>query len=190
MSAAPATVGVLVATALAVMTYAGPRLHGYTFVGFDFPETSYLTGNWRSFDMLTAGLVAGALFGGMILLRRLPIFVVALLLVVNGGFILHARAAFVRPAGDLRPALSGKGGVEVARDLRWQTVMDLRYRVGWTTVGWLKPAAPRAQTCTVLTAWPGGAASSTWPGHPGGWTVADQEPNQWVAWRREGCATR
>lgn len=188
--AASATVGVLAATALAVTTYAGPRLHEYTFIGFDFPETSYLTENWRSFDMLTAGLVASALLGGMILLRRLSVLVVALLLVVNGGFILHARGSFARPAGDRRPALTGKGGVEVARDLRWQTVMDLRYRVGWTTVGWLKPAAPRAQACTVLTAWPGGAASSTWPGHPGGWTVADQEPSQWVAWRREGCAAR
>jgi hypothetical protein len=184
--AALATAGAMAGTALAVVAYAGPRLHEDTFVGFDFPEIVYLTANRHSLDLLTAGLVAGTIGACVVLLRRWPACVAAVLLIVNGGFLVQTAGTFVRPAGD-RPAVTGNRGVEVSPSLGWGTVAALRYRVGWTTVEWLSPAGPRPETCTVVTAWHAGAATATWPDHPAGWKITDREPDQWVTWHDTRC---
>lgn len=182
---------VVAGTSLAVVGYAGPHLRRDTFIGFDFPEISYLTANWRSLDMRTASVVSAAIAVSVLLLRRWPAFAMVPVLLVNGGFALYmAHTFFVRPGTGARPAVTGGGGVAAARDTDWRTVMSLRYRVGWTTVAWLAPAGPPPGTCTVITAWRGGPASAAWPGRPPGWSVADQEPGGWVAWRRTDCAQR
>ncbi|GAB2871263.1 hypothetical protein GCM10027176_86310 [Actinoallomurus bryophytorum] len=185
-AAALATAGVMAGTALAVVAYAGPRLHEDTFVGFDFPEIIYLTANRHSLDLLTAGLVAGAIGVCVVLLRAWPTCVAAVLLVVNGGFLVRTTGTFDRPAND-RPAVTRDRGVEVSPSLGWGTVADLRYRVGWTTVEWLSPAGPRPGTCTVVTAWHAGATTAAWPDHPAGWKVTDREPGRWVAWHDTRC---
>jgi hypothetical protein len=186
-AAALATAGAMAGTALAVVAYAGPRLHEDTFVGFDFPEIIFLTANRHSLDLLTAGLVAGTVGACVVLLRGRPACVAAVLLVVNGGFLVRTAGTFVRPAGD-RPAVTENRGVQVSPALGWGTVADLRYRVGWTTVEWLSPAGPRPETCTVVTAWHAGATTTaTWPDHPAGWTITDRQPDQWVAWHDTRC---
>jgi hypothetical protein len=178
--AALATAALVAGTSLAVVAYAGSRLHTDNFIAFDFPETSFLTRNWTSFDMLGAGLAAGALFLCMLAFRRWPEWVGALLLAVNMAFLAHlAQPAFGRPATHARPALTGRGGVEVAAGVDWRVAVDLRFRAGWTEVRTLSPSGPRPGTCMVLTPW--NAAPIP------GWHVADRQPGAWVWWQRPGC---
>jgi hypothetical protein len=189
--AALATGAALAVTTLVVFAYAGPRLHDAIFIAFDFPEISYLTADQHSLDMVTAGLVSGALGGCLIALRRAPGLMAALLLAVNGGFVVQmAHTTVRRPATGARPPLMRGHGVEASPGTDWRTLVELRYRVGWTTVAWLSPGGPRPGTCTVITAWHGGAASAAWPGHPSGWAVTDRRPDRWVSWRRMRCGAQ
>ena len=143
-----AALALVVETTLAVTAYAGDRLEHYDFIAFDFPETSYLTGNGRSLDMFRAGAVAMVLAACLMAVRRRPVVVAALVLGLNLGFVCWSGAQSARPAP---AALPRGGGVEMSPGLGWRAALDLRYRVGWTTVGRLAAAGPRPGTCIAVT---------------------------------------
>ena len=172
--AALAAAALVVETTLAVTTYAGSRLEHYNFIGFDFPETSYLTSNPHSLDLYRASLVALLLGGCLVLVRRRPVLLGALLLSVNAGFVVWAAPTFVRPT---LPALPTGGGVEAAQGLDWRTTEELSYRVGWTMISRLPTTGPRRGTCIVVT------AAGTLPG----WRVVYRQPGRGTYWHRPQC---
>ncbi|MEU6752286.1 hypothetical protein ABZ914_39225, partial [Spirillospora sp. NPDC046719] len=60
------------AAGLWVRLYAGDRLHTYKFIGFDFPETSFLTGDRGALHLTAASLAALGLLCGFLALGRVP----------------------------------------------------------------------------------------------------------------------
>jgi hypothetical protein len=186
---------VLAGTALSVTVYAGDRLSGYNFIPFDFPETSFLTWNWRSLQLGTASLVAAALLALLVVaaLTPRPAMTIAVGLT---AFNLVAAAVICKPWGPGREAIfrprPAVGGVAVDKGLTWRVWVRQAYQVWWTPITFFDKSGggPSARVCMVVVALPPGTApEASWPRHPAGWRVMTTRPvpAPWVAWRRTDC---
>ncbi|WP_131739736.1 hypothetical protein [Actinomadura roseirufa] len=200
-SAAGAAV-IVAGTGAWVTAYAGDRLRTHAFIGFDFPETSFLTADRTALHLPAASLAALGLLAALLALGRLPrrhaaAAVAAALACVNLAamtFIMGPDNRRVRPA----PPLPGPaaGGVLQDRALDWRIRTLLVHSTWWTRIGWTdvrqgRPPAPGV--CTVIVALPKGTPpEASWPAHPAGWRP---HPGSawaigWVAWQAPSCPAR
>ncbi|GAA4098525.1 hypothetical protein [Actinomadura miaoliensis] len=191
VAGATAVVGV---TGLWVSGYAGERLRTHSFIGFDFPETSFLTLDRGAFHLWEASLAAlGLLLGFSVLGRgRAPVLGVGLL-AVN-----VAAMTYIMGPNPQRPALpppfpGGRtGGVALDTAISWQVRTKLLFPVSWTRMSSIdtRTQQPARGVCTVVVNHPEGTpADATWPGHPAGWRPYPGRAwtAGWVAWRGPGC---
>lgn len=190
--------GVLIAAEAGgtVLLYAGARLRTHQFIGFDFPETSFLTQDKTDFRLVLATAVATGLLAVLAGARWLggARTVALVLLAVNTAAMLDiagdGKRAIVPPP---LPAASERGGVVFDRSLNWVARIKLTDPVWWTRIGWIDAAhqAPGRGVCTVVV--PGGPdgtpPGTTWPGHPAGWATRSGGSGQtrWVAWYDPFC---
>ncbi|SEG33510.1 hypothetical protein SAMN04489712_104458 [Thermomonospora echinospora] len=183
-------------TGLWVTWYAGERLRTHLFIGFDFPEISFLTLDRTAFHLGRASLAALALLIAFVALSRAPApwAVVAMgLLVVNAAamvFVMGPRSP--RPqAGHPLPG-PHVGGVALDRSLHWEVRTRLLYPVWWTRMSDIdtRSERPAPDVCVVVVNHPDGTPlEATWPGHPAGWRP---HPGRawtagWAAWRAPSC---
>ncbi|GAA0243432.1 hypothetical protein GCM10009527_045150 [Actinomadura nitritigenes] len=194
VAAAAAIVG---AAGLWVRLYAGERLHTYKFIGFDFPETSFLTGDRGALHLTAASLAALGLLCGFLALGRVPragAAVAACALAVTNlaalAFLFGTHPDRVRPA----PPLPGapKGGVVADASVGWEVRTMLVHPVWWTRIGRIDVRRDRPATgvCTVLVQTPDGTSpEASWPAHPAGWLPhANRSWSiRWVAWHDPSC---
>lgn len=180
---------------LSVATYAGPRLTGYHFIAFDFPETSFLTWDWSSLRIGTASVVALALLGLLVAAAYAPrpAWTIAV-----GLTALHVAAALVICAPGrahrvpiFRPG-PPRGGVAVDAGLTWRVWVRQAYQVWWTPLSRFRSAdgGPPAGACMVIVPVRDGAApAASWPRHPAGWRVTahGRAPVPWAAWQPVDC---
>ncbi|MFC5182058.1 hypothetical protein [Actinomadura harenae] len=195
--------GILIAagTGATVLLYAGTRLRTHQFIGFDFPETNFLTQDRTQFRLVLATVVATGLLtvlvaAGLLAGRRSGgVWAVALvLLVVNATAMVDIMGdgKRVAPTPPL-PAASERGGVVVDRSLHWVARIKLTDPVWWTRIGWIDAAhrAPARGVCTVVVpaATDGTPPTGTWPGHPAGWLTRTGGAGvaAWVAWYDPHC---
>ncbi|TDD83565.1 hypothetical protein [Actinomadura rubrisoli] len=202
-AAARRALGALVVLAGAgvwVTVYAGDRLRTHQFIGFDFPETSFLTGDRTAFHLTEASFAAAGLLCGLLALSRLrrPHAAAAVAVALTGinlaamTFIMGPSPQRVRPASPLPGPASG--GVVMDRTLDWRIRTMLAYPTWWTRIGWTdirqdRPPAPGV--CTVVVPLPKGTrAEASWPAHPEGWRPHANETWSigWVVWRSPSCA--
>ncbi|MEV5827135.1 hypothetical protein AB0L25_16300 [Spirillospora sp. NPDC052242] len=199
-AAAGAGAGALVllaGTALWVGGYAGERLRTHAFIGFDFPEITFLTRDRAALDLAEASLAAGALLVALAMLARLPrpaVLAGLALAATNLAalvFLFGPAPERVRPA----PPLPGPaaGGVVADRSLHWAIKVRLRHPVWWTDVGSFDVRAgrpPAPGVCTVVVPMPDGTApGDTWPSHPAGWRPHPDGAHGigWTSWRAPSC---
>ncbi|NKZ07669.1 hypothetical protein [Actinomadura latina] len=195
---AAAAVLVLEGAGLWVTAYAGERLRTHAFIAFDFPETTFLTGDRGAMHLQAAGLTAIGLLCALAVLSRLgrtPLAAVALASVNLAAltFAMGPSPQRVRPA----PPLPGPaaGGVVADVSLHWAVKTKVVYPVWWTRVGRIdiragRPPAPGV--CTVLVPLPDGTSpEASWPGHPAGWRPHAREDWSigWAAWHDPACGT-
>ncbi|RFU36787.1 hypothetical protein DZF91_36300 [Actinomadura logoneensis] len=190
--------GVLIAagTGGTVLLYAGTRLRTHQYIGFDFPETAFLTWNRTEFRLVAATFAATGLLAALLAVHRLGggRALAVLLLAVNVAAMLHIAGDGRRvvPAPPL-PAASERGGVVVDRSLHWMARTKLIDPVWWTRIGWIDAAhqAPPRGVCTVVVppGTTGTPADRTWPGHPAGWKTraGGWGETRWVAWYDPRC---
>ncbi|MDL4817931.1 hypothetical protein [Actinomadura opuntiae] len=187
---------VVAATGLWVHLYAGERLRTYTFIGFDFPETSFLTGDRGALHLTAASLAALGLLCGFLVLVRLPragvVAAAGALAVTNLAalaFLFGTAPDRVRPASPLPGA--PRGGVLADASVDWTVRTMLVHPVWWTRVGRIdvRRERPAPGVCTVVVARPNGTSpDATWPAHPAGWRpYASRSPVGWVAWHDPSC---
>ncbi|MEU8341651.1 hypothetical protein AB0C74_08135 [Spirillospora sp. NPDC048832] len=189
--------GLLTAGAgLCVTAYAGERLRTHAFIAFDFPETTFLTGDRTALHLSEASLTALGLLCGLAVLSRLgrtPLMAAAL-----AGTSLAAMAFAMGPSpGRVRPAppLPGPqaGGVAADASVHWAVRTKLMYPVWWTRIGRIdvrdgRPPAPGV--CTVVVSLPDGTPpEASWPRHPAGWRHHAREDWSigWVIWHDPSC---
>ncbi|MBA9001964.1 hypothetical protein [Thermomonospora cellulosilytica] len=186
--------GTVVTTGAWVRGYAGERLRTHLYIGFDFPETSFLAADRTAFHLGRASLVALGLLAGFLVLRRLGALAVAAgLVAVNLAamtFIVGLDQRRARPA----PVLPGPaaGGVALDRSLFWVVPVRLTYAVWWTRMTWIstRTERPAPGVCTVVVPLPAGTSvQDSWPGRPPGWRpyVGHAWTTPWVAWQDPAC---
>lgn len=179
-----------------VAGYAGDRLRTHTFIGFDFPETMFLTGDRTALHLHWTALSAGVLLCALLLLSR-PARTPLLALGV-AGINLAAMTFLMGPSpGRIRPAPPfpgpAAGGVVADVSVGREVLVRLMHPVWWTRIGRIdvrdgRPPAPGV--CTVLVSLPGGTSpEASWPAHPAGWRPYPRRdrPNGWVVWRAPAC---
>lgn len=202
---AAVTAGALtVAAACVVQWYAGDLLTQYTYTGYDFPETSFLTWDWTSFRLWHATLTGLALLAVAVtavrLRRRGPLLLAVVLTMVAVGMSVTATDRIARPLvrdetahTDIRRSVDLKAQRTIAVD--WNVPWTIRlshYYWAWWSDGsvfdarWTRP--PQNADLVVL-AWPKDLpAERSWPaGAPPGWHVVDSRrtiEGDWVAWTR------
>lgn len=193
LGAAASSVLVLAGTGLWVTAYAGERLRTHAFIGFDFPEIMFLTGDRTALHLPEATLAAAALLGALLLFSRVdraPLAAIALTGVNLAAmtFVMTPSRERVRPV----PPLPGPaaGGVVADVSLGWATRTKLMYPVWWTRIGRIdvrdgQPPAPGV--CTVVVPVPDGTSpEASWPARPAAWRV-HARPG-WAAWHDPACA--
>jgi hypothetical protein len=185
------------AAGLWVRLYAGDRLHTYKFIGFDFPETSFLTGDRGALHLTAASLAALGLLCGFLALGRVPragAAVAACALAATNlaalAFLFGTHPDRVRPA----PPLPGapRGGVLADASVGWEVRTMLVHPVWWTRIGRIdvRRDRPAPGVCTVLVQTPDGTSpDASWPGHPAGWVPHANRSWSigWVAWHDPSC---
>ncbi|MEV4255257.1 hypothetical protein AB0J52_19065 [Spirillospora sp. NPDC049652] len=185
-----------------VLLYAGDRLRTHQYIGFDFPEISFLTQNRTELRLVAATLVAAGmlavLLAALFATRRAGggLVVAVLLLTANMAAMTYIAGDGKRVTpGSPLPAASERGGVVVDRSVNWMARTRLVDPVWWTRIGWIDAAreAPARGVCTVVV--PAGTAGApaerTWPGHPSGWLThtGGYGEGRWVAWYDPSCGT-
>ncbi|MFB4299516.1 hypothetical protein [Actinomadura sp. NTSP31] len=185
------------ATGLWVDRYAGERLRTYKFIGFDFPETSFLTGDRGALHLAAASLAALGLLCGFLVLSRLPkagtVAAAGALAATNLAalvFLFGIAPDRVRPASPLPGAPAG--GVVADASLHWAVRTMLVYPAWWTRVDRvdLRRERPAPGVCTVVVGRPDGTTpDATWPAHPAGWRPHANRSWSvgWVAWHDPSC---
>lgn len=190
--------------ACVVQWYAGDRLTRYTFTSYDFPETSFLTWDWKSFELWHATVAGLALLGlavaAVLLRRRGPALLAGLLAAVTLAMSVTATERIARPLvdaeiahTDLRgiPGLRGTRSVAIDWNVPW-TIRLSQYYWAWWSDGSVFNAqttpAPRDADMVIMW-WPKNVpAERSWPhGAPSGWKVVDSRrtvEGDWVAWTR------
>ncbi|MEV5571249.1 hypothetical protein AB0L06_14460 [Spirillospora sp. NPDC052269] len=198
LRASLAGVSIAAGTGATVLLYAGARLRTHQFIGFDFPETNFLTQDRTQFRLVLATLVATGLLTLLVGARWAggTRTVALVLLAVN-------TVAMVDTAGDGKrvvpspplPAASTHGGVVVDRSLNWVPRTKLVDPVWWTRIGWIDAAhqTPQDGVCTVVVppGKDGTPPDRTWPRHPAGWLTrtGGYGVARWVAWYDPRCGT-
>ncbi|WP_344280752.1 hypothetical protein [Actinomadura napierensis] len=185
------------ATGLWVDRYAGERLRTYKFIGFDFPETSFLTGDRGALHLTAASLAALGLLCGFLVLSRLPkagmVAAAGALAVTNLAalaFLFGTVPDRVHPAPPLPGAPAG--GVAADASLNWAVRTMLIHPVWWTRVGRIdvRRERPAPGVCTVVVGQPDGTSpDATWPAHPAGWRPHSNRSWSigWIAWHDPSC---
>ncbi|MFC4050252.1 hypothetical protein ACFOY4_11190 [Actinomadura syzygii] len=203
-AAGAAAAALTVGAACVVQWYAGDLLTQYTYTGYDFPETSFLTWDWTSFRLWHAtltGLVLLAVAVAAVRLRRRgPLLLAAVLTVVAVGMSVTATERIARPLvrdetahTDIRESVDLRAQRSIAVD--WNVPWTIRlshYYWAWWSDGSVFDARwtpPPQNVDLVVLAWPKDApAERSWPaGAPPGWHVADSRrtiEGDWVAWTR------
>ena len=185
-------VAVLAVSGLWVTTFAGHRLSDYTYIGFDFPETSFLTGERTALHLTQASAVAAGLLVAFAALRWLGGRAVAAgLLAVSVGASVFLNGSHPKRVSPVSP-VPGSGGVAADRSLNWMDYTKLLYPVSWTRVRRISPASgrPAPGICTVVVNRPAGTSpEASWPGHPPRWrpVPAAWPAAPWTAWRDSAC---
>ncbi|MFA1547389.1 hypothetical protein [Actinomadura chokoriensis] len=192
---AAASVLLLEGAGLWVTVHAGERLRTHAFIAFDFPETTFLTGDRTALRMREAALASIALLCALALLSRLrgrPLMAAGLAGVNLAAltFAMGPSPERVRPA----PPFPGPaaGGVAADASLNWAIRTKLMYPVWWTRIDRLDGRPPEPGVCTVLVPLPDGTApEASWPGHPAGWRPHARRDWSigWVIWRAPSCGT-
>ncbi|MFI0407269.1 hypothetical protein [Actinomadura sp. 3N508] len=196
---AAASLLVLGTAALWVTAYAGGRLRTHTFIAFDFPETTFLTGDRTALHLPTVTLVVAGLLCGFLALSRLGrrhrvIAMAVALAGINLAAVTFASGPSprrTRPA----PPFPGPaaGGVVADVSLHWAVKNRLIHPVWWTRVGRFDirdGRRPPPGVCTVVVPLPDGTApEASWPARPAGWRP---HPGRawsigWVSWRDPSC---
>ncbi|MFD0541777.1 hypothetical protein ACFQY7_56190 [Actinomadura luteofluorescens] len=138
--------------ALWVTAYAGERLRTHIFIGFDFPEVTFLTADRSGLHLHEATFAALALLGGLLALSRLDR--TALASVALAGVNLAALTFAMGPHARRVPAeppLPGPATGRVVTDssLNWAVRVALLYPVWWTRVGAfdVRAGRPPHRTC-------------------------------------------
>ncbi|MFC4906756.1 hypothetical protein [Actinomadura gamaensis] len=195
-----AAAGGLVAagTGAVVLVYAGERLRTHQFIGFDFPETSFLTQDRTDFRLAVATFAAYGLLIGLLAARWLggARTVATALAAVNAAALVHIAGdgERVRPVPPL-PAASERGGVVIDYSVHWTGRTKLIDPVWWTRIGWIDArhqSAPHGVCTVVVPRGPSGAAlDRTWPHRPAGWLPREggYGVGRWVAWYDPRCGT-
>ncbi|WP_030145120.1 hypothetical protein [Spirillospora albida] len=183
------SVVLLCGTGVWVATYAGDRLRSHAFIAFDFPETSFLTGDRTALHLAAASTAAAGLLAAFLLLARLPrrgLVLAAGLAAVNTAALAFAMGPAperVRPV----PPVSGPttGGMIADASLDWRVKTMLLYPVWWTRIEFTGVRSVPPGVCTAVVPWPGGTpAAATWPARPAGWVPEQGRAGalRWVAW--------
>jgi hypothetical protein len=190
LRAVGAGIAILCCTGTWAVAYAGDRLRQSVFVAFDFPETSFLTGDWAALHpgrasltaiaiLIVAGCAVRAREGAAVGLAALNLVA----LTVIGWHLAMPRDVPATPQG------AAAGGVAADRTLSWRIRVRQSEQIWWTTIRLFDPAreVPGPGVCTVLMpASTDGTPESTWPVRPAGWRPAGAGPG-WVAWHADGC---
>ncbi|GAA3225374.1 hypothetical protein [Actinocorallia longicatena] len=190
----------------AVYSYAGDLLTTDQFYAADFPEMSFLTGDWNALHMRDASITGAALAGiatGLALFLRAPerwigqakstavgasVLAVAIL-AIDGAAAQAITVKGTREWNKYADTLSRppvKSGEIVALDSRftWEVPYQTMLRVWWTELPRFDPTttAPPAEACAVL------VKATTPPLKPAaGFHDAGHYYDRWVAWRRDSC---
>ncbi|TDC55959.1 hypothetical protein E1281_09660 [Actinomadura sp. KC345] len=204
LCAAAAAAALILAAACVVQWYAGDLLALYTYTGFDFPETAFLTWDWTAFHLwhaTWAGLVL--LFASVVfvrLRRHGPLLLAGVLAVVAVGMCVTATNRIARPLvrdatahTDIRHSieLREQGTVAVDWNIAW-TIRLSHYYWAWWSEGDVFDARwypPPEDADVVVLAWPEDVpATASWRhGAPPGWHIVDSRrtvSGDWVAWAR------
>ncbi|MEV4004124.1 hypothetical protein [Actinomadura sp. NPDC049753] len=194
---AAASALLLEGAALWVTAYAGERLRTHAFIGFDFPEVTFLTADRGALHLHEATFAALALLGGLLVLTRLKTTASAAVAIagVNLAALTFAMGPHTRrvPA---EPPLPGpaSGGVVTDASLNWAVRTALMYPVWWTRLGTFDASAggpPAPGVCTVVVPLPDGTPpEASWPAHPAGWRPHAGRfwSVSWAAWHDPSCA--
>ncbi|TYB46465.1 hypothetical protein [Actinomadura chibensis] len=203
-AAAAAAAALTVGAACVVQWYAGDLLTQYTYTGYDFPETSFLTWDWTSFRLWHATLTGLALLAAAVaavrLRRRGPLLLAVVLTAVALGMSVTATERIARPLvrdetahTDIRESVDLRAQRSIAVD--WNVPWTIRlshYYWAWWSDGSVFDARwtpPPQNVDLVVLAWPKDLpAERSWPaGAPPGWHVVDSRrtiEGDWVAWTR------
>ncbi|WP_173096378.1 hypothetical protein [Actinomadura verrucosospora] len=202
--AAGSAAALTVLAACVVQGYAGARLARYTFTPYDFPETSFLTWDWKSFELwhaTAAGLGMLALAVVAVLLRRHgPALLAAFLAVVALAMSVTATDRIAHPLvkaeiahTDMReiPGLRDTRSLAIDWNVPWTIRLSQYYWAWWSDGGVFNAQttpAPRDADMVIML-WPKNVpAEKSWPhGAPAGWKVVESRrtvEGDWVAWTR------
>ncbi|MFI0410143.1 hypothetical protein [Actinomadura sp. 3N508] len=201
-SAAAATLTVV--AACVVQWYAGDLLTLYKHTPYDFPETSFLTWDWESFQLWHATATGLALMCASVAVARLrrsgPLLLAGVLAAVAIGMSVTATDRIARPLvrdetahTDIRRSIDLRRQRSIAVD--WNVPWTIRlshYYWAWWADGSVFDArwyAPPQNVDMVVLAWPKDKpAAASWPkGAPPGWRIIDSRrtiQGDWVAWAR------
>ncbi|WP_141578303.1 hypothetical protein [Actinomadura sp. WMMA1423] len=196
-----------VAAACVVQWYAGDLLTRYTYTAYDFPETAFLTWNWKTFHLWHATL-AGLLLLGLSVAAALPrprrstgpLLLAGLLSAVAVAMCATATERIAQPLVRAETAYTDlRGSADLARQRSiavdwniWWTIRLSQYYWAWWSDGSVFDArwtAPPQDADMVVLAWPKNAPpTASWPkGAPPGWHVVASRrtaEGDWVAWTR------
>ncbi|MFG1999797.1 hypothetical protein ACGFNU_11690 [Spirillospora sp. NPDC048911] len=192
--AAAGAAAVTAGSGLWVALYAGERLRTHHFIGFDFPETSFLAADRAALHLTTASLSALGLLAGLLALRRLHEFAPAagLLAISLAAMTFIVGTGMKRVTPDPPVQLPAGGRVAIDRSLAWGVRIILLYPVWWTRLERFdsRTTRPDPEVCTVIVNRPAGTEpAASWPGRPAGWTATAGESwgTHWVTWRAPSC---
>ncbi|TMR05044.1 hypothetical protein ETD83_07020 [Actinomadura soli] len=196
---AAASLLVLGGAALWVAAYAGGRLRTHTFIAFDFPETTFLTGDRSALHLPAVTLIVSALLCGFLALSRLggrrgALVTAVALAGINLAALTFAMGPSPRrvppPAPFPGPAA---GGVVADVSLHWAVRISLMHPVWWTRVGRVDlrdGRRPAPGVCTVVVPQPDETdPEASWPAHPAGWRphAGRTWSIRWVSWHAPSC---
>ncbi|MFC9325326.1 hypothetical protein [Kitasatospora sp. NPDC057015] len=186
-----------------VMQYAGKLLHDQVFVPWALADTSFLTLNWQSLEMVRATVAAMVVLAVVVLMRAAGglrvLWGIGLSLVLFGAFATatvtdhvtypHSKVRKASATGFTKAAGIVRGdSVVLAWDLDWGLRMAQAYEVYNGRI-WVRDPrwqeVPAQATVVVTPLEPGRSPEALWDNHPAEWYVAAvSEKEHWVVWRR------
>ncbi|MES9537261.1 hypothetical protein [Actinomadura sp. NPDC000600] len=204
---AGAAAALTVVAACVVQWYAGDLLTRYTYTAYDFPETAFLTWDWKAFHLwhaTLAGLLLLALSVAAVLVRPRrstgPLLLAGLLAAVALAMCATATERIAQPLVRAETAYTDlRGSVDLTKQRSiavdwniWWTIRLSQYYWAWWSDGSVFDArwtAPPQDADMVVLAWPKDAPpTASWPkGAPPGWHVVASRrtaEGDWVAWLR------